>query len=387
MSKTRTPTKKAKKSPGKKRSPLRIVVGPQPEQARAKRSPVKTPAPRLVAWEITRQCNLACSHCRASATAEPAPGELSTAEGVKLLKSLEAAGSPMVILTGGEPLLRQDVFELARAGKSLGLQMALATNGGLVNDEVAEKIAKSGIRRVAVSIDGLTSETHDKIRATPGSFSAAIKAASVLRKHAVPFQINTSVTRSNDGELQQMCGLVEALGAEAWHIFMVVPMGRAVGIGDSLVDSTRYNEILQWLAGKASSLNIEIKPTCAPQFYRIIRQNTNANNGAPAKERMTATRGCLAGQGFAFISSTGNVQPCGYFPVVAGNLRKYTFNQIWRSSALFQQLRDPAKYRGRCGRCEFFDVCGGCRARALATSGHFLNDDIYCSYTPRADAP
>jgi len=362
MSKTRTTTKKAKKSPG------------------------KTPLPRVVAWEITKQCNLACSHCRASASAEAAPGELSTADGIKLLKSLRAAGSPIVILTGGEPLLREDVFELARAGKNLGLYMALATNGNLVNDDVAVKIAKSGIQRVAVSIDGVTSETHDKIRGTQGSFSAAIKAASIFRKHEMPFQINTSVTRYNEGELQSMCGLVEALGAEAWHIFMVVPMGRAVGISGDLVNSARYNEIIQWLADKAFTTSIEIKPTCAPQYYRIIRQNTNANNGAPPKGRMTATRGCLAGQGFAFISATGNVQPCGYFPVVAGNLRKHTFNQIWRSSALFQQLRDPAKYKGRCGRCEFFAMCGGCRARALATSGHFLNDDLYCSYIPRADA-
>jgi heme b synthase len=363
MSKTRTTPNKAKKSPGK--------TGP----------------PRVIAWEITKQCNLACSHCRASATAEAAPGELSTAEGLKLLKGLKAVGSPTVILTGGEPLLREDVFELARAGKNLGLPVALATNGSLVNDEIAEKISKSGIRRCSVSIDGVTSETHDRIRGTQGSFSAAIRAASILRKHAVPFQVNTSVTRANEGELQTMLGLVEALGAEAWHIFMVVPMGRAVGMSDHLVNSARYNEILQWLAVKASAVNIEIKPTCAPQYYRIIRQNAASENGAPAKGHMPMTRGCLAGQGFAFISSTGNVQPCGYFPVVAGSIRKHTFGRIWRGSALFQQLRDPAKYRGRCGRCEFFDVCGGCRARALAVSGHFLDDDCYCAYTPRADVP
>lgn len=346
----------------------------------------KADTPRVVAWEITKRCNLACLHCRAGATAEAAKGELSTAEGLKLLKGLKAVGSPVVILTGGEPLLREDVFDLAHAGSKLGLPMALATNGSLVTDEIAEKIDKSGIRRVALSIDGVASDTHDRMRNSPGSFSAAVKAASILRKHEVPFQVNTSVTKINEGELQSLSGLVEALGAVAWHIFMVVPTGRAVGISDSLVDVKRYDEILQWLVNKAATSGIEIKPTCAPQFYRIIRQSANSGNGAPANEHITLTRGCLAGQGFAFISATGNVQPCGYFPVTAGNVRKHTFGQIWKSSALFQQLRDPKKYKGRCGRCEFFNVCGGCRARALATSGHFLDDDCYCSYTPRVDA-
>jgi heme b synthase len=347
----------------------------------------KTETPRVVAWEITKRCNLACLHCRAGASADAAKGELSTAEGLKLLKGLKAVGSPVVILTGGEPLLREDVFDLAHAGSKLGLPMALATNGSLIADEIAEKIDKSGIRRVALSIDGVASETHDRMRNSPGSFSAAIKAASILRKHEIPFQVNTSVTKINEGELQSLSGLVEALGAVAWHIFMVVPIGRAVGISDSLVDVKRYDEILQWLVNKAATSGIEIKPTCAPQFYRIIRQSANSGNGAPANEHITLTRGCLAGQGFAFISATGNVQPCGYFPVTAGNVRKHTFGQIWKSSALFQQLRDPKKYKGRCGRCEFFNVCGGCRARALATSGHFLDDDCYCAYTPRVDAP
>jgi radical SAM protein with 4Fe4S-binding SPASM domain len=352
---------------------------------KVKASARRTDWPRLVAWEITKRCNLACSHCRASATADAPSGELTTAEGIKLLRGLTTVGSPLVILTGGEPLMREDVFELARAGADLGLSVALATNGSLVTDEVAEKIAKSRITRCAISIDGVTSETHDRIRNAPGSFSAAVKAASIMRNHRMPFQINTSVTRDNEGELPLLHGLVEALGAEAWHVFMVVPMGRAVGMSSNLVSATRYDEILRWLASKASTAKIEIKPTCAPQYYRIIRQNALSGNGIPINGRLSMVKGCLAGQGFAFISSTGGVQPCGYFPVVAGSLRKHTFGQIWRSSALFQQLRDPAKYKGRCARCEFFGVCGGCRARALATSGHFLDDDCYCTYIPRAD--
>lgn len=346
----------------------------------------KAHPPRIIAWEITKQCNLACSHCRAAASAKPAKGELSTNEGIRLLKNIKTLGAPVVILTGGEPLMRKDVFELAAAGKRLGLPMALATNGSLVTDEVAERIAQSGIRRTAISIDGVSSETHDALRGVQGSFNAAVKAASTLRKNNVPFQINTSVTKANGNELNLLYGLVRALGAQAWHVFMVVPVGRAVGIGDDLLDAARYEEMLHWLAARAGDMDIEIKPTCAPQYYRIIRQDALMSSETANNVRTLSTRGCLAGQGFAFISATGNVQPCGYFPVVAGNVRKHPFSRIWRDSALFAQLRNHEKYKGRCGRCEFFAVCGGCRARALATSGHFLDDDCYCFYTPRADA-
>ena len=341
--------------------------------------------PRIIAWETTKKCNLFCTHCRASASGEAAPNELTTAEGRKFLKNLTTLGSPVVILTGGEPLLREDIFDLAAAGTRLGLPMALATNGTLIDHAAAKAIIHSGIRRCAISIDGMTSATHDGIRGRRGSFDAAIKAASILRRHGIDFQINTSVTRDNERELQRMFGLVEALGACAWHIFMVVPVGRAVGISGNLVDKNRYNEILRWLAQKAQTSRMEIKPTCSPQYYRFIRQNIAGGIGPNVDGRALMTRGCLAGTGFAFVSSTGDVQPCGYFPVVAGNIRRYSFSRIWRSSALFLKLRNRDEYKGRCGRCEFFDICGGCRARALAVTGDFMDEDSYCTYLPRTD--
>lgn len=339
-------------------------------------------APRLVAWEVTKRCNLACAHCRASSSDEAAD-ELTTKEGLKLLKNIALLGAPVVILTGGEPMLRADIYELAAAGRKLGLPMALATNGSLVDDETAERIIAAGIHRCAISLDGVTSATHDRIRRLEGSFDTAIKAASTFRRHEVEFQINTSVTRDNERELSQMAGLVQALGAAAWHIFMVVPVGRAAGIGENLLDAARYNEILHWLVEQAPGMAVEIKPTCAPQYYRMLRQHA-ASAETQHQGRAPATRGCLAGTAFAFISSTGDVQPCGYFPVVAGNVREHTFLQIWRSSALFHKLRDVEEYKGRCGHCDFFETCGGCRARALAVSGDFMADDTYCSYQPRA---
>ena len=351
------------------------------KKAKRKTSTGKKHLPRLIAWETTKRCNLACVHCRASATQEAAPDELTTREGRKLLKNLTTVGAPIVILTGGEPLLREDIFEIAAAGTELGLPMALATNGTLIDDNVAKQIIESGIQRCAISIDGVKSSTHDRLRGVKGSFDSTIRAASVLRAHGIDFQINTSVTRENEPELPQMAGLFEALGASAWHVFMVVPVGRAVGIGDDLVGKTRYNEILHWLAQKARETQMQIKPTCAPQYHRIVKQKLMYGETQLDGHAMM-TRGCLAGTGFAFISATGDVQPCGYFPVIAGNTREYTFGTIWRASALFLKLRDHEQYNGRCGVCEFFNICGGCRARALAATGDFMNEDPYCNYLP-----
>jgi heme b synthase len=359
-------------------------------KTKRKRSPAKKFLPRLVAWETTLRCNLRCVHCRAGADKpEKEIKELSHAQGKTLLRNIASLNKCVVILTGGEPLLREDIFELASYGNKLGLRMALATNGTLLDERTASEIKSSGIARVSLSLDGFSSAVHNDFRGQDGSFDAAIKAAHVLRKANIQFQVNSSFTRRNIGDIERLHDLVQALGAVAWHVFMVVPTGRAAELAGELLDKKEYEQTLVQLYRLSRRSPLEIKPTCAPQYYRVLRQMAR-REGVPVDVEHfginATTRGCLAGQYFAFVSAEGNVLPCGYFPKQAGSLRRNAFSKIWRSSKLFMQLRNPDLLKGRCGDCEYNIVCGGCRARAYAASGDFLSEEIYCSYMPDSGA-
>lgn len=344
------------------------------------------PACRLVAWEVTRSCNLACRHCRASAHEEPYAGELSTGEARTLIDGFLEAGRPIIIFTGGEPLLRPDVFELAAYATKRGLRCVMAPNGTLITARNAARMREAGIMRCSISIDGPDAAFHDAFRGVPGAFDAAMRGIALLREAGVPFQINTTVTRDNLDAFPRIFELCERLGAAAWHIFLLVPTGRGQDMRDQVIGAREYERVLNWFYDFRKTTQMHLKATCAPQYYRIMRQRAAAEGVAvtPAAFGMDAmTRGCLGGVGFCFVSHRGVVQPCGYLELACGNVRVTPFARIWRESPVFQALRDPGRYEGKCGVCEYHGVCGGCRARALAMSGRWLAPEPLCAYTPR----
>jgi heme b synthase len=326
----------------------------------------------MIAWELTRACNLACLHCRAAAVDSPPPGELTTDECLALIDHVASFATPTIILTGGEPLLRPDLFDIARHATDTGLRAVCAVNGTLLDSDAARRMVEAGIRRISISLDGKDAASHDALRGVPGAFDGALRGIDAAKSAALPFQINTTVTTRNAGELPEVLALAVRLGAAAHHIFLLVPTGRAAEMRGQELDARRYEEVLDWLAGQYAAAPIEIRATCAPHFYRILRQR-----GVP-----TRARGCLGGQSFCFISHTGDVQPCGYFDLACGNVRERPLRAIWADAPLFRQLRDHAAYEGKCGFCEFLEVCGGCRARAYEATGDPLAPEPLCAYRP-----
>jgi AdoMet-dependent heme synthase len=393
-------------------------------------------SPRLIFWEVTKGCNLRCIHCRASATELSSPSDLSTATALGIIDQIAAAGNPILVLSGGEPLYRSDIFQLARYGTDRGLRVALATNGTLVTREVARMIVDSGVRRVSISLDGADALTHDTFRGIPGAFDAAVQALRNLKALGMSVQINMTIARHNARQLPEVLELAKRLGADALHTFLLVPVGCGVDIAaEQMVAPEEYEEMLNWFYDRSVEGEIELKATCAPHYFRVVRQRraaerrgTNGERRAaePAKEKpipgtigpmemampgstgvvihhpgaargghpggahsghpgdMNAmTKGCLAGTGVCFISHEGEIYPCGYLPVLAGDLRRQSFVEIWEKSLVFEQLRDASKLKGKCGCCEFRNVCMGCRARAFAATGDFLDEEPFCIYQPR----
>lgn len=341
---------------------------------------------RLVAWEVTRSCNLNCVHCRAAAQRGPYQGELSTERCLELLEEIAVLGKPIVILTGGEPLLRNDIFELARKGTEKGLRMVMATNGTLLNDALVQEIKESGIKRVSVSIDGATAQKHDAFRKVNGAFDGAMAGIELLKQHNVPFQINTTVTRHNVDDLEKIMSLAVELGAVAHHLFLLVPTGRARELKDQEVEAQEYERVLHWFCKMRDKVPLHLKATCAPQYYRILRQEAHARGEKVDYETYgldAVTRGCLGGTGFCFISYEGIVQPCGYLELNCGDVSKEPFYKVWRESPVFLQLRDFSNYKGKCGRCEYVKFCGGCRARAYEATGDYLAEEPLCVYEPK----
>ena len=347
-----------------------------------------TPVMRLVAWEVTRQCPLKCRHCRASATSGTYSGELSTKECFKLLDNLAGMGSPIVILTGGEPMAREDIYEIASYGTEKGLRMVMAPCGVYISDETVEKLKDSGIQRISLSIDGADKESHDSFRQWEGAFESVVKAAKTAQSNGLEFQVNTTVTRLNYQELDRILDLSIELGAVSYHPFLLVPTGRGKAMAEYEISDAEYEEVLTWIYEKSLDLPIQMKPTCAPHYYRILRQKEHAagRKVTPKTHGLSAmTKGCLGGQGFAFISHTGKVQICGFLDAEAGDVRaeNFDFQKIWKTSELFHQMRDLDSYDGKCGICEYRKVCGGCRARAFADSGNYMGEEPFCVYEPR----
>ena len=346
----------------------------------------KEPQLRLVAWETTRNCNLACVHCRASATMGPHQGELGTKEALRILDQIAEVGQPIIILTGGEPLLRTDIFKIARYGTDLGMRMVMALNGTLITAKVAQQLVDAGIQRVSVSLDGSSPDTHDRFRQVKGAFEGTLKGIDFLKKVGLDFQINTTITKTNLDQIPRIQRLAVDLGAVAHHIFLLVPTGRGKYIVDQEIDAAEYERTLNWFYDQREKTPLQLKATCAPHYYRILRQRAKEdglNVSFQTHGLDAVTRGCLGGIGFCFISHRGIVQPCGYLDLNSGDLRQTSFAEIWQHSDIFVQLRDYDKLKGKCGPCEYKRVCGGCRARAYEATGDFMSEEPLCSYQPR----
>jgi len=337
-----------------------------------------TYVPRLIAWEVTRRCPLACRHCRADAQAGPAEGELTTNEGRRLLEAIAAMAKPTIILTGGEPLERKDVFDLARHARGLGLGVVLASCGLPINDETARRMVEAGIEVVSISLDGATAASHDAFRGAAGAFEAAQRGIEAVKRVGLPFQINTTVARQNAAELPAILQMAARLGAATFNPFLLVPTGRGRALADQELSAEQYEQTLRWLADEADRAKIRIRVTCAPHYQRIRLSRSDA--GEPEERG-----GCLGGKAFAFISHQGIVQICGFLDVACGDLRKadFDFRRIWETSEVFQAVRDVDGYGGKCGRCEYRAVCGGCRARAYAATGDYLAEEPFCAYRPQ----
>lgn len=346
---------------------------------------------RLVFWELTARCNLRCRHCRAEAKGESDAGELSAEELLQCARDIRAVADPILILTGGEPLARPDFFDVAEACAGMFSRVALATNGTLVDGGTAQRIVEAGILRTSVSLDGADAETHDRFRGQPGSFAAALRGYDALRRAGMSMQVNASVTRHNAGQLDALLDLALDRGADAFHLFMLVPVGCGAEIGASdRLGPERFEETLRWLFRRSTELRgrIHVKATCAPQYYRILRQEGGRRGAAPpggphgGHGMHAVTRGCLAGSSVCFVSRLGDVQPCGYLPLRAGNVRSEPFADIWRDAEAFKALRDPGLLKGKCGVCAYREACQGCRARAYAETGDFLEGEPDCAYIP-----
>lgn len=346
---------------------------------------------RLVAWETTRRCNLSCKHCRAVAEDHPYDNELSTKESFVLLDQIKETGSPIVILTGGEPLLRDDIFDIAAYGTNLGLRMVMAPNGTLLDSDNTARIKKAGIQRISVSLDGATAESHDAFRGVPGAFENTITGINKAKAAGIEFQINTTITKSNLDEIPLILKLAESLGAVAHHIFLLVPTGRGKYILDNAIDAQAYEKTLNWFYDQKNKTTLQLKATCAPHYYRILRQRAKKDGEKITFETHgldAVTRGCLAGTGFCFVSHVGRVQTCGFLDVTCGDVRKQHFKDIWEQSDVFNELRRFSNLKGKCGVCEYHSVCGGCRARAYEATGDYLAEEPLCTHIPiKSTAP
>ena len=349
--------------------------------------------PKWIAWETTRRCNLKCVHCRSSSEIEvQGHPDFSYEQATRIIDDIASYASPVLVLSGGEPLLREDIFDIARYGTEKGLRMCLATNGTLVTQETCDEIKKADIKMVSLSLDGATAETHDNFRNQQGAFTGTLRAIELFNKNGIPFLVNSSFTVRNKDEIPEIYKLVKKMGATAWYMFMIVPTGRGEDVMEELIPEKLYDEILEWHYEVEKEENeLLMRPTCAPHYYRIVRQKSK-EEGSKFKRRNLkfstgGSKGCLAGQLICLIDVDGEVLPCSYFPKSAGNINQVPFKEIWEKSELMLNLRDFKSYKDNCGRCEYVNVCGGCRARSYAMTGDYLAQEPFCSYIPRLQNP
>jgi heme b synthase len=359
-----------------------------------------TPRLSLVAWEVTKRCNLYCAHCRASADNEQYEGELTLSECQRVIDEIKAVGNPIIILSGGEPLSRPDVYDIGEYAVSKGLRVVMGTNGTLIDSETASRLKKIPISRIAISLDFTSADLQDKFRGKAGAFDAAITGIKNAQEAGIEIQINSTITKLNVGLLNDLVELALKVGAVAFHPFLLVPTGRGKGLESVELSPQEYEDALNQIFDMQTKLGDKLffKPTDATHYMRIMKQRQRDSAPLPVAGHATGhpgghgsmqavTRGCLAGVGFCFVSYLGKVQGCGYLTAEAGDLKKQSFGDVWNNSKLFNDLRNLNNIKGKCGGCEYKRLCGGCRARAYEATGDYLNAEPYCIYQPIARKP
>ena len=302
-----------------------------------------------------------------------------------MIDDIASITDPVLILTGGEPLMRADIWDIVDYARERGCRTVMGTNGTMIDEETAAAIAAHGIPKVSVSLDFPTAEGQDRFRGQEGAFERTLAGIGALQRHGVAVQVNTTVTKLNRDQMDEMHDLAAGLGATDFHPFLLVPTGRGEDLVDVELTPQEYEEVLTWAYRRQRTSPMGFKPTDAPMYYRILRQQAKAEGIEVAPRTFGSaahTRGCLGGISFVFISHTGDVQPCGYFDMQLGNVREVPFSRIWTESPVFDDLRHYERLEGKCGACEFKGVCGGCRARALALTGDYLAEEPYCAYRP-----
>ncbi|NLA13671.1 MAG: radical SAM protein [Tissierellia bacterium] len=324
-----------------------------------------------ISWNTTKKCNLYCKHCYRESGPEKMDDELSTEEGKKLLDQIVKAGMKVIVLSGGEPMIRDDIFELISYAKSIGMTVLMGSNGTLIDKEKAEKLKSSGLNAIAISIDSLDSEKHNLFRGSENAFQKAIEGANNCVEADIRVQLNCTVTKQNLDEIERIADYAYELGAASSHMLFLVDTGRGKNIKEASLDIKEYKKAINRIIDKDIELNIQVKPTCAPQY----KVESLLRGIEPIKN---TTRGCIAGISYCSILPNGDVHICPYTPVKVASIREETFDYIWENNEVFNQLRNYKNYKGQCGHCRYIYICGGCRARAFSNTGDWLEEDPYC---------
>ena len=353
--------------------------------------------PFLVIWETTRACDLACLHCRAEARPCRSPEELSTLEAMALMNRVRSFGRPLFVLTGGDPAKRFDLVQLVEHGARIGLRMGVTPSATpLMGPELVGRLAEAGLSRLALSLDGSTPAIHDGFRGVDGSFAKTLDILEAARQAGLSTQVNTTLTRHNLGDFGALTRLMTRLDISLWSVFFLVPTGRADP--RYIASPEEFEEVFHRLYELSRIAPFDVKSTAAPQFRRVIVQRQVAERRAGDRpespdavgpgvgfslgDGVGRAKGVNDGNGFLFVSHTGEIYPSGFLPLSAGNVRTHDVVEVYRESGLFTSLRDPDAFRGKCGVCEYRSICGGSRARAYALTGDPLEADAFCTHVP-----
>jgi radical SAM protein len=347
-------------------------------------------APMLVIWEVTQACDLACVHCRASAQSERAANELTTEQGYRLLDEIKSFGEPLMVFTGGDPLKRPDIFELARYAVKIGLRTNVTPSATpLLTNDAIDRFKEAGVARMAISVDGPDAATHDDFRGIPGTFDRAMIALRHARDIGLDTQFQTTVTRRNMHRLAEVAEIVKEVRSKMWSLFFLIVTGRALENDD--LAAAEYETVFAYLYDLSKTAPFGVKTTEAMHYRRYVAQRVKAEHGAAENENAKGvawrTAGVSDGKGFVFVSHTGEIFPSGFLPVSGGNVLRNPLTDVYRNADLFRSLRDTAQRGGKCGICEYQKICGGSRSRAYALTGDYLAEDPRCTYQPHlADA-
>ena len=356
--------------------------------------------PFIVIWEVTRACQLKCVHCRADAQLTPDPRELTHEEGIKLIDEIYEMNNPMLVFTGGDCMMRDDLFELADYAVNKGMRVSMTPSATPnVTKEKMKRAKEVGLSRWGFSLDAPIAEIHDKFRGTPGSFDLTIEKINYLNELQMPLQINTVISRYNYDHLEEMAKLVGELGVVMWYIFLLVPTGR--GQIEDCLTPVEHEKVFKWLYELSKTAPYDIKTTCAQHYRRVVLQekmrehkiekgeihyedSITTDFASMADGLKRAPKGVNDGNGFAFVSHIGDVMPSGMLPIKAGNIRETPLVEIYREAKVFKELRQPDKYKGKCGVCEYNKICGGSRSRTYAVTGDYMESEPFCLYVPHA---